>query len=222
MIAYRSFQCVNDLRISLCFNYIYKSRISLSYLEFAIDWREKRWYSGSSTCARVLWRWHSLTADQAEHRFVISCTQRLSTTWAITCYLVRRVAIVTPPRRDMSIHNKPMVSSAALDKMLIVKNSLRYAHSANSGYELRFMFDYFPRRMPTVPADKVPKPQDTFSHPFNPRVTRGLPFEVNMNGRKAIHPSYQRQAALNLVINPTKQRKCPFPYRNDIIYQRQS
>ena len=37
-----------------------------------------------------------------------------------------------------------------------------------------------------------------------------------MKGRKAI-PHIRHQAEYNLVINPTKQRKCPFPYRSDTI-----
>lgn len=44
-----------------------------------------------------------------------------------------------------------------------------------------------------------------------------LLYEVNMKGRKAI-PHIRHQAEYNLVINPTKQRKYPFPYRRDIIY----
>lgn len=44
-----------------------------------------------------------------------------------------------------------------------------------------------------------------------------LLFEVNMKGRRAI-PHIRHQAEYNLVINPTKQRKYPFPYRRDVIY----
>lgn len=100
-----------------------------------------------------------------------------------------------------------------LEHILIVNPTPSYVH--NTG--LRFIFDYFPRRKQTVATDNVPKPQDTFSCTFNPRGT-WIPvlFEVNMKGRKPI-PHIRHQAEYNLVINPTKQRKCPFPYRNDII-----
>lgn len=102
-----------------------------------------------------------------------------------------------------------------LEHILIVNAPSPPSYVHNTG--LRFIFDYFPRRKQTVAIDNVPKPQDTFSCTFNPSGAR-IPvlFEVNMKGRKAI-PHIRHQAEYNLVINPTKQRKCPFPYRSDII-----
>ena len=102
-----------------------------------------------------------------------------------------------------------------LEHILIANRPPNPSYVHNTG--LRFVFDYSPRRKQTVTIDNVPKPQDTFSCTFNPSGAR-IPvlFEVNMKGRKAI-PHIRHQPEYNLVINPTKQRKCPFPYRSDII-----